>query len=769
VDGEGEELRPKPISHEQKVREHEKKKEHLYAVKEFDKQQPKDTVVMPNFMERTSSELLYARTVRTVHTMCIKQFALSSANALLDLQWANGLVISYDHVHTGGELGSGGLTDWLEAGARVFAAIERDRAANSVARTVFPDGLLFGFMGDGSNDRSLMEREAVALRYIGPDGMPYNTLFDLGTLDLKESVDGFSPDAKCITACYVNSLKALDLHDGFLRQSSWQASVVAGSFDGASVMLGSQKGVAAKMKDLVPHMVFVHAAAHVQQLAMADAFQICEYFDKWRKTVQEVYVYYRLSGKKAFSLSQIAEQIGDDLLKLRGTHGIRWAASQHKSIEALLQDLNAIIIDLEMAAKREVGLELTSLSPSELFVKRQFTQLWEDEAGGRPRRWRATVTKILPSELGAVYDRFELKYSDRSTSQVSKAELIDLITDGDRLKDSPVYILRADISTTRFVLFSAFMMDVHHHLGVLSKSFQSNTLLISDLPKNISKTVRALQKLKTDPGPKEAEVRAACVQDGDANIYKSCRLSGPKDGFDGMDDDRKTICDSLVEELNERYAKVLKHSVLEAFSVFENRGWPEDREKLEEFGINEIKLLYEHYRIFFTEPLNDVLDQWLDLKTEYLRTVGLRSRSFKELWPHMLTHYTAEFGLVLRLVAIMLLIPIDTSECERIFSLMNDVKSALRNSLGERNLRNLMLWHYHGKKLSFAQLPIGEIIQEFMGLASEATLNANGRRGPHRGRTPLSATDAKLKELLEMEGERIPLSPSFSTSVSAKS
>lgn len=512
VDGEGEELRPKPISHEQKVREHEKKKEHLYAVKEFDKQQPKDTVVMPNFMERTSSELLYARTVRTVHTMCIKQFALSSANALLDLQWANGLVISYDHVHTGGELGSGGLTDWLEAGARVFAAIERDRAANSVARTVFPDGLLFGFMGDGSNDRSLMEREAVALRYIGPDGMPYNTLFDLGTLDLKESVDGFSPDAKCITACYVNSLKALDLHDGFLRQSSWQASVVAGSFDGASVMLGSQKGVAAKMKDLVPHMVFVHAAAHVQQLAMADAFQICEYFDKWRKTVQEVYVYYRLSGKKAFSLSQIAEQIGDDLLKLRGTHGIRWAASQHKSIEALLQDLNAIIIDLEMAAKREVGLELTSLSPSELFVKRQFTQLWEDEAGGRPRRWRATVTKILPSELGAVYDRFELKYSDRSTSQVSKAELIDLITDGDRLKDSPVYILRADISTTRFVLFSV-------HDGCSSPSGRSLQILSVQHPADLGFAQEYLQdgprlaKAEDRPGSQGGR-GAGCLRPG---------------------------------------------------------------------------------------------------------------------------------------------------------------------------------------------------------------------------------------------------------------
>ena len=50
------------------------------------------------------------------------------------------------------------------------------------------------------------------------------------------------------------------------------------------------------------------------------------------------------------------------------------------------------------------------------------------------------------------------------------------------------------------------------------------------------------------------------------------------------------------------------------------------------------------------------------------------------------THYTQ----VLRLVAIMLLIPLDTSEAERIFSLMNDIKTSERASLGQRNLAALM-------------------------------------------------------------------------------
>ena len=62
---------------------------------------------------------------------------------------------------------------------------------------------------------------------------------------------------------------------------------------------------------------------------------------------------------------------------------------------------------------------------------------------------------------------------------------------------------------------------------------------------------------------------------------------------------------------------------------------------------------------------------------------------------------------------ILLLIPLDTSECERIFSLMNNVKTADRSRLSQANLRNLMLWHYHGKKFSLEKLPWISILKEF--------------------------------------------------------
>ena len=78
------------------------------------------------------------------------------------------------------------------------------------------------------------------------------------------------------------------------------------------------------------------------------------------------------------------------------------------------------------------------------------------------------------------------------------------------------------------------------------------------------------------------------------------------------------------------------------------------------------------------------------------------------------------------LVVISLLIPADTSECERIFSLMNDLKTSERSSMGQENLKNLMLWHIMGhtinadgrkEKMACRNVPVMAILKEFRAMA----------------------------------------------------
>ena len=50
--------------------------------------------------------------------------------------------------------------------------------------------------------------------------------------------------------------------------------------------------------------------------------------------------------------------------------------------------------------------------------------------------------------------------------------------------------LRSRLINFRFVAFTAFMLDVHNQLGILSKSYQSNSLVIFDISKNLNRTLR---------------------------------------------------------------------------------------------------------------------------------------------------------------------------------------------------------------------------------------------------------------------------------------
>jgi hypothetical protein len=85
-----------------------------------------------------------------------------------------------------------------------------------------------------------------------------------------------------------------------------------------------------------------------------------------------------------------------------------------------------------------------------------------------------------------------------------------------------------------------------------------------------------------------------------------------------------------------------------------------------------------------------VVEQWNDMQSMIVFSRGLYARTYHNLWSHVLVHFHSHYPLPLRLVAISLLIPTDTSECERIFSLMNDIKTAERSSMSTETLKHLM-------------------------------------------------------------------------------
>jgi hypothetical protein len=288
------------------------------------------------------------------------------------------------------------------------------------------------------------------------------------------------------------------------------------------------------------------------------------------------------------------------------------------------------------------------------------------------------------------------------------------------------------------------MIDVHEQLGILSKSYQSNSLVLFDIPMNLNKTLFALKKQESTPAKSEQAFLDQVAKDDNAYALQTVQLTDVEDGIEERVEDRTQTLSSLTEFLTSRFKKVLNDPILQAMGAFDHRKWHSTKAAISGQFSEQIELLYTTYKSFYEddETLEMVQDQWEQIKLLIIENEGMMARKFHSLWAQMLIHYHEHFNLVLRLVAISLILPTDTSECERVFSLMNDLKTELRSRLGQVNLRNLMVWHTAAKDLPFANVPVMEILEAFR--------NLSGIRGrhAHRGTAP-PQYDFRIKEELE--------------------
>ena len=125
----------------------------------------------------------------------------------------------------------------------------------------------------------------------------------------------------------------------------------------------------------------------------------------------------------------------------------------------------------------------------------------------------------------------------------------------------------------------------------------------------------------------------------------------------------------------------------------------------------------------------------------------------------MLTEFSNEHPLILRLVVISLLIPADTSECERVFSLMNDIKTSERSNMNQANLKNLMLWRTLAtkvvgegklakrKQIECKEVPVMAILKEFREMAGSF-----GRKR-HAAAPKVTYEYEKHRSSVKMDGE----------------
>ena len=204
--------------------------------------------------------------------------------------------------------------------------------------------------------------------------------------------------------------------------------------------------------------------------------------------------------------------------------------------------------------------------------------------------------------------------------------------------------------------------------------------------------------------------------------------------------------DFSSDSFTTHYMKVLDDPIVQAFIIFEPGVWPEDPEKLAEWGTNEIQFLMTHYSKFFRgNNIELCLGQWGQLKSKIAKCPTLKSLKFNELWPRMLVHSISTFEVVLRLPAINLLFVMDNSQVERDFSDLNDLKDEFQSNM-PHDLTAARLWWYK-MKTSMTAARWHEAVDRIGHQWLKGDDTSSGTRRAHTAAPPVDELAAQLSTL----------------------
>ena len=496
------------------------------------------------------------------------------------------------------------------------------------------------------------------------------------------------------------SLHNADLVQGRGDAQIYPTRLVSRSLDGASVNMGDKAGVVALMKKENPAVVGVHAIAHVLELSWGDALKNKVLIKRILVTNQKAYNHYAKSGKKRLTFKACCELLGEDESELLSMHGIRWREASFRATVNLLKTWRARCTDLLEEASLEVGAELTPLSAPELFLKKQFRLKTAD----RREPYTLTIQSYEGEEGGQHWFKAVYHTRTREVEKFSKENVLACLLDDSTKKEALLATdagqLLLELTDYAYVKGLHFWADITAQGKMISKIFQRNGVLLSDVTAGVEDAEHTVSQLPTKPGPWMKAFEKD--YDSDRLALDGIELHSIEAGEAEYNTELVYVCTDVNSYINERFCKLLSDPVLGASVVFEHARWPDfstSRAALEAFGDDKVMRLLSHFdsllELLGCEK-SKVLGEWGKIKLEIARDDNLRSMPYATLWQRMFDQFSSRdnpchYYNVLLVVAIVHCFAIDTSICERGFSLMNMLKTARRSKMGTKLLRMLMV------------------------------------------------------------------------------
>ncbi|XP_071138553.1 zinc finger protein 862-like [Mytilus edulis] len=263
-----------------------------------------------------------------------------------------------------------------------------------------------------------------------------------------------------------------------------------------------------------------------------------------------------------------------------------------------------------------------------------------------------------------------------------------------KAKDPKAKGLLKKMATTSFIYITYMLMDV---LPIVSKLCL--TLQKQDLDVAVAKV--CLDRCKNDllQYKENTQIFPTHLENFDTDIqlidghqeFKGHILFKSNTNFNAL---KSSFVNKLLDNLTKRFPQ---QSLMNNFFVLAMRSINME-DDIDKFGVTEVGELLDHFgkekvhKGKVSAPIFDrdiVLKEWREAKL-IVKSLKYPVDRMKHMWQLLTVHHTEDLPNIIKLAQIYLIIPLHTADCERTFSIQNQILTPKRNRLNHEQCDKLI-------------------------------------------------------------------------------
>ncbi|XP_077863952.1 zinc finger protein 862-like [Saccoglossus kowalevskii] len=281
-----------------------------------------------------------------------------------------------------------------------------------------------------------------------------------------------------------------------------------------------------------------------------------------------------------------------------------------------------------------------------------------------------------------------------------------------------------------FVATTHLLMDIIPVLTHMSMVFQSADIDIAIVQASIQTTTARIKELGSKNRKYLSDFEQMSSANGKTYTVNGHNISATTNQKKHFDNIRSDFTKNILDNLEERFPQDTT-TLINAFAVLAMRPLsflPKDQ--VDVFGNTEIEVLVNHFGAAKTtedgtiiERIVDpdcVLHEWATAKELVLSQMYPRDK-MAILWKLLYTYHRGLLPNLLKLAKIALVLPVQTADCERGFSVQNKIKTKTRNRLEAERLHVLSLISAEGS--SIEHFPFDVALNEWRQLKQRRIFN----------------------------------------------